>query len=73
MGHPARLVAARRRSEAVPTQLPRSAAALSIGRSAGAVIERRFVLPHNDGRSTAGEHKSFWLRLANSTESLYNL
>jgi hypothetical protein len=35
--------------------------------------ERR-LLPHRDGmRSTAGEHKSFWLRLANSTESLYNL
>src|SRR5262245_30691436 len=29
--------------------------------------ERRFVCPHRDGmRSTAGEHKSFWLRLANS-------
>jgi hypothetical protein len=35
--------------------------------------ERRFVLPHRDGmKSTAGEHKSFWLRLANSTESLCN-
>ena len=45
---PARLVAARRKSEAVPTQLPRSAAAFSCGGpAAGAVIERRFVLPHN--------------------------